>query len=879
MSPNASRLSIGLRLSLLVTLAIALVMSLLVWLSYRQSAATFNAQSEQGLATATAVMHESLELYDRNLIENVQRLSGSLSTLLPEAQPRLDPRRRLLAGDRELPLLMAGDAPLLDGNTLLDRFTDNTGAVATVFIRDGEDFVRAATTVRNTEGERVLGTPLDRQSPAYRLMLQGLSYTGRAQLFGKNYVTHYKPLLDASGQVVAISFVGQDYTDGLAGLKQRLRSTRIGADGYFMVLATGSGDAQAAPRLLLHPELGEGDGERLAEGDGRAGLLTLASGRATQVDMEILDAQGKARVPALLSAVAFPAWDWMLVGVQPRTALLAAQQRMLGTLSVLALVAVTLIAVLVYLTVRHLVGNPLAQAGNVAAAIAAGHLDVVIRSRRLDEVGRLMQAMDSMRGDLRERIERDQRIAAENLRIRTALDSTANGALITDTAFNIIYTNPAMVDLVQRYGAQLAPALPHLDLQRPLLGQYLGVLEAGGQLPADIVRVLQAERVINHSLELDGASFQRDLARIEDDNGQLLGYVSQWRDRTVEARVEAEVAEVVAAAAAGQLDRRLSTEGRHGFHLALATQLNGLLETNNTSLDELAGLLAALSRGDLSASMSGHYQGVFARMSDAANQTVARLRGIIHGIQQASHAINTASREIAAGNDDLSRRTEQQAANLEETAASMEELTSTVRQNAEHAQRANSLAIGAGQVAREGGQVVDQVVTTMGQIEQASRRIADILSVIDGIAFQTNILALNAAVEAARAGEQGRGFAVVASEVRTLAQRSATAAREIKSLIDDSVSRVSEGSRLVGQAGRTMADVVSSVGDVNALMGEIASASQEQSSGIEQVNQTVMQMDETTQRNAALVEEVSASARAMDQQARSLEQAVAMFRL
>ncbi|KFA20528.1 chemotaxis protein, partial [Xanthomonas vasicola pv. musacearum NCPPB 4392] len=262
-----------------------------------------------------------------------------------------------------------------------------------------------------------------------------------------------------------------------------------------------------------------------------------------------------------------------------------------------------------------------------------------------------------------------------------------------------------------------------------------------------------------------------------------------------------------------------------------------------------------------------------------ANATATQLAEIVSGIKVSATSIRGAASEIAAGNQDLSQRTEQQAANLEETAASMEELTSTVKQNAESARQANQLAIGAAGVASQGGEIVSKVVGTMSGIEASSKKIADIISVIDGIAFQTNILALNAAVEAARAGEQGRGFAVVASEVRTLAQRSSGAAKEIKDLIDDSVQRVAEGSVLVHSAGTTMGEIVASVQRVTDIMGEISAASQEQSAGIEQVNQTVTNMDETTQQNAALVEEATAAARAMEEQAQQLTEAVALFRL
>ncbi|MCL6711236.1 methyl-accepting chemotaxis protein [Pseudomonas sp. R2.Fl] len=305
--------------------------------------------------------------------------------------------------------------------------------------------------------------------------------------------------------------------------------------------------------------------------------------------------------------------------------------------------------------------------------------------------------------------------------------------------------------------------------------------------------------------------------------------------------------------------------------------LNQLMETTDGNLDQVSQLLQAIARGDLTTRMDGDFHGVFARMRDDANATVAQLTDIVSRIQDASTAINTAAGEIASGNADLSRRTEQQAANLEETAASMEELTSTVRQNADSARQANQLAIGAASVASQGGNVVGQVVTTMRDIEAASRKIAEIIAVIDGIAFQTNILALNAAVEAARAGEQGRGFAVVASEVRTLAQRSANAAKEIKGLIEASVDQVATGSSLVNQAGATMGEIVASVQRVTDIMAEIAAASQEQSAGIEQVNQTITQMDETTQQNAALVEEASAAARSMEQQAQSLAEAVDVF--
>ena len=343
--------------------------------------------------------------------------------------------------------------------------------------------------------------------------------------------------------------------------------------------------------------------------------------------------------------------------------------------------------------------------------------------------------------------------------------------------------------------------------------------------------------------------------------------------------LNSEIKSLVSAASNGDLSVRGNAEAYQYEFRAMVDGLNKLMDINSNALEQLTVVLGALAQGDLTHKMDGDFRGLFAKLRDDTNTTVSQLTGIVSQIKSATDLINTASREIASGNSDLSGRTEQQAASLEETASSMEELTSTVRQNAENAKQANQLAIGAADVASKGGRVVGEVVTTMASINESSKKIVDIISVIDGIAFQTNILALNAAVEAARAGEQGRGFAVVAAEVRSLAQRSAGAAKEIKTLISDSVDKVGNGTQLVEQAGRTMEEIVTSVKRVTDIMSEISAASQEQSQGIEQVNQTITQMDEVTQQNAALVEEASAAARSLEEQANGLTTTVAQFRL
>ena len=313
--------------------------------------------------------------------------------------------------------------------------------------------------------------------------------------------------------------------------------------------------------------------------------------------------------------------------------------------------------------------------------------------------------------------------------------------------------------------------------------------------------------------------------------------------------------------------------------LAAAALAFFITRSITTPLTRAVDVAETVARGDLTARAESSARDETGQLLRALDTMGTQLRTAVGQVRHGADGIALASSEIATGNLDLSSRTEEQASALQQTAASMEQMTSTVRQNADNASQADRLARSASDMAVRGGEVVGQVVTTMGGIHAASRKIVDIIGVIDGIAFQTNILALNAAVEAARAGEQGRGFAVVASEVRTLAQRSATAAKEIKSLIDDSVTQVDAGNRLVEEAGTVIRDVVAGVRRVTDIVGEISAASQEQTSGLEQVNQAISQMDQVTQQNAALVEEAAAAAASMQDQAATLAQVVGVFKL
>ena len=475
---------------------------------------------------------------------------------------------------------------------------------------------------------------------------------------------------------------------------------------------------------------------------------------------------------------------------------------------------------------------------------------------------------------LAENTARERALAAQNARIRTALDNVSTSVMIADIHRTIIYLNRSAADLMQRAECDLRGDLAGFQAA-DLMGTSLDVFRNRNQV--DVLAQQDASR--QTLFTLGGHSFAVVTSPVFDASGERLGVVLEWTDRTTEVRIEQDIARIVNAATLGDFERRVQIEGTDGFFKTLGASINQLLDVTSSGLQDIASVLSDVARGDLTHTIDRDYQGLFGTLKQGTNTTVERLCDIVRDIKESTDLINTAAREISAGNTHLSSRTEQQAASLEETASSMEEITSTVRKNAENAKQANRLAIGASEIASQGGSVVGQVVSTMNEINESARKIVDIIGVIDGIAFQTNILALNAAVEAARAGEQGRGFAVVASEVRNLAQRSAGAAKEIAALIGNSVDSVESGARLVNDAGRTMQEIVSSITRVTDIMSEISAASIEQSSGIEQVNRAVAQMDENTQKNAALVEEAAASAESLAERADRLAHAVALFRL
>jgi methyl-accepting chemotaxis protein len=474
--------------------------------------------------------------------------------------------------------------------------------------------------------------------------------------------------------------------------------------------------------------------------------------------------------------------------------------------------------------------------------------------------------------DLTEEVAADQ----QKTRILESLDCTSTNVMIADNARNIIYMNRSVEKMLRVAENDLRQVLPAFSVDK-VIGSNMDIFHKN---PAHQMKLLETlTSAYTGNITVGKRSFRLIANPIFAKDGTRIGSVVEWLDRTAEVAAEKEVNQLVEKAVQGNFTARIATEDKNGFFLKLAQDLNELVTTADKGLNDVARVLGAIAKGNLTEKIDAEYQGTFGELKNYCNQTTANLTEMLSDIRTAADTIFTASSEIAQGNADLSSRTEQQAANLEETASSMEELTSTVKLNADNAKQANVLAEQASTVASNGGSLIQQVVTTMSEINQSSQKISDIIGVIDGIAFQTNILALNAAVEAARAGDQGRGFAVVASEVRTLAQRSANAAKDIKGLISDSVHKIESGNALVSKSGDTMKEIVTAIKRVNDIMAEIAAASAEQSTGIEEVSTAVSQMDEMTQQNAALVEQAAAAAESMQSQADQLTHSVAQFQL
>ena len=865
-----TRGSLGLKLALSVALGVLAVLGSTTLIVGWQASSSLSSKAEDELGTAVDVGERLLQTYDSSLRDTARRLYDTFLAFLPEQDLRVAVDERIAVGDFNPPALYMGDMLLNGNDDPVDLFELATGGVATVFARDGEDFIRVTTSLRDDNNFRAVGTALNRQHPAYAGLFEGKEYVGRATLFGRDYMTYYSPIANLDNEVIGVFFIGVPYGETLQGLRESIRQAELGEDGYFIAINTADG------RLEVHPSLEGQKIEEIENGELKAALTALWKDPAGEFELSLPSRSGDLQT-MVGRARDFAPWGWRLVALESRAAARGPAVRLLATMSALGVVALAFLAAALGWIARRLVTKPLGEAVQAVEAVASGNLDVSLRTDREDEVGRLYGAMTRMSAQIKERMQAERDVAQRNLGVRLALEQASVGLMIADNEHRITFANPRVSQMLRDQLEQIRVRIPEFDPD-DIVGKSIHRFHGGSV--ERVSRTLDGLSGQHRTrITLGTAIFELSVNTVADESGQRAGFVVEWHDRTTDVQFEQEIANVVEAAAEGNLDLRMQTAGRSGFYALVSNRLNQLLDQVNASLSELRRVLSALAQGDLSRRIEADMVGVFGAMKSDANATIERLREIVGQIQTAAESINTAAGEISAGNMDLSSRTEQQAASLEETASSMEELTGTVQQNADSARKASELAQDATGVATEGGEVVQQVVDVMGEITLASKKIGDIIGTVDGIAFQTNILALNAAVEAARAGEAGRGFAVVASEVRALAQRSAEAAKEIKQLVGDSMDKVGAGSKLVNEAGATMQQIVRSVKQVTDLIAEIASASTEQSGGIEQVNRTVAQLDEMTQQNAALVEEAMASARSMEEQAQDLVRAASAFHL
>ena len=645
--------SVGGKITVFTFALVSLILASLTTLMSIRTSKVLEQRAEAAVVSELDSVMTTTEVFHTAMVNEAASFARLFAAEFP-GPFTVDSANMVAVAGKATPQLSNGGKVLNLDTALVDRYTTQTGVIATIFAADGDEFVRISTSLKKQDGERAIGTLLDHSHPSYAPLRAGQSYVGMATLFGKQFITQYDPVRDAAGKVVGVLFIGLDITKNLTMLKEKIRQVKIGQTGYIFIVDTAPGANYG--QLVLHPNSEGKSALDFKSSDGRLfiqDMLAQKSGAMRYTWTAPGQTAATAREKQLYYRE-FKDWRWIIAGGTFTDEITLEARQMRNQLAIAGFLALLVFAVLLYWLVRTLVSRPLAAAETAAAQIAAGDLTVHLDTTSMDEIGRLLRAMN--------------------------------------------------------------------------------------------------------------------------------------------------------------------------------------------------------------------------RISDNLSQVVGNVRG-------SAGQIATASGEIASGNLDLSSRTEQQASSLEETAASMEELSSTVRQNVDHAQQASRLARDSSSLAAEGGAAVAQVASTMDAIRSSSSKIADIIGVIDGIAFQTNILALNAAVEAARAGEQGRGFAVVATEVRTLAQRSTAAAKDIKDLIQASASTVDLGHAQVSQASATMDTVVASVQQVSTIMAEIAQASDEQRSGIEQVNQAIAQMDQVTQQNAALVEEAAAAADALQEQAQELNQVVGVFKL
>lgn len=525
------------------------------------------------------------------------------------------------------------------------------------------------------------------------------------------------------------------------------------------------------------------------------------------------------------------------------------------------------------INMTKVITDTLETAITICYRLSSGGFGNKVDLKREDQLGDFLRGLYCMEVKLGVDLADFKQGLAESKRITQALDNVQSPVMVANKNFEIIYMNDSVKRMFEVAESDLRKDLPNFSADK-LMGSNVDLYHSTIRSGA----LQRAQQAIKTNLVIGGRHMSIIASPVNSD-GERIGYVAEWQDRTHEVLVEQEIDHLVQGVKSGDLSTRIKLTDKEGFTKTLSAGINELTDVIESVFSDVNRVMENMAEGDLTTSITNEYQGVYAECKNNINDTLAKLSEFIIQIRDAADFIDSSSQEMASGNNNLSHRAEQQAASLEETAASMEELASTVKNNAQNTVQATEVVNSASQLAQKGGGVVKSAIAAMQEINESSNKIAEIIGVIDEIAFQTNLLALNASVEAARAGEQGRGFSVVATEVRNLAQRSATAAQQSNELIQNSVQKVRAGTAFVNETGAALNEIVESVAKVGDIVAHIASASSEQSAGIEQVNQAVSQMDDITQQNAALAEQAAAGSIAMSEQSTNMTQLLSFFRV
>ncbi len=560
-----------------------------------------------------------------------------------------------------------------------------------------------------------------------------------------------------------------------------------------------------------------------------------------------------------LTPTSFMGRTWLVAADLTADGMNAENQALAMRNGLIAAAVLVLLAIVAIFVARGLITGPVNRMRDAVGRLASGESGEIPGEERRDELGDLARSLRQVHA---------AGVAAQQL--KSALDCASVNVIVADEAGKIVYCNPAMIAFFGKHAKEFRQQFPNFSGEQ-MVGATLSQFHRNDQW--------RERNVDDTRIRIGSLTIDLKVNKIHDAAGKRIGMITEWHDVSAELSAMREVTAVVEAAVRGDFSGRISEADKIGAMRDLAAGQNRINTIVEAAMEDFSRTLRQVAEGDLMARAEGDHQGRFAQLASGINDTVQRLAETVATIQRSARDLNRAAGEINAGAADLARRTEEEASSLEETAATTEELAASVKQTADSSKEANELSDKGRKLASDGGGIVREAIQAMERIEEASRKITDIIAVIDDIAFQTNLLALNAAVEAARAGEAGKGFAVVASEVRTLAQRSGQAARDIKDLITGSAGQVVEGVRLVHATGRALDSIVQASGEVAQMIGTIHSAASEQAHGIEEMSTAVARIDEMTQQNSALAEQSAASASELLRQLEQLNALVATFRI